>query len=250
MLYEMKIHQLICLPMIAFSLMAQAETLKFGLNAGYPPFESKNDQNEIVGFDVDLAKSICDDLKVTCEFVDQSFDSLLPNLKFKRFDAIISSMDITDERKKIVSFSEPYYQNGALFIAQKGKFTTIDSLKGKNIGVLNGSTHQKYMSNVFKDANIKAYPQYAAAVVDLTNGRIDAVFGDDTTALEYLKKDAKLELIEKVVDDQVYFGTGLGIAVRLDDQATLDKINKSLANIKANGTYQKIYEVWFKDRKM
>lgn len=246
----MKICKLVFVPLLALSFIAQAETLKFGLNAGYPPFESKNDQNEIIGFDVDLAKSICNDLKVTCEFIDQSFDSLIPNLKFKRFDAIISSMDITDERKKIVSFSAPYYQNGALFIAQKGKFTTIDSLKGKNIGVLNGSTHQKYMSNVFKDAHIKAYPQYAAAIVDLSNGRIDAVFGDDTTALEYLKNDAKLEMVEKVVDDQVYFGTGLGIAVRLDDQATLDKINKSLSNIKASGEYQKIYETWFKDRKM
>ncbi len=240
----MKIRLVFTLVMLMGSLI-QAQTLKFGLNAGYPPFESKNESNEIIGFDVDIAKNICADLKMTCEFVDQSFDSLIPNLNFKRFDAIISAMDITEERAKVVSFTKAYYQNNALFVSEKDKYSKISELKGKKVGVLNGTTHQAYLNEVFKEVTIVPYPQFAAAIVDLGNQRIDAVFGDDATLTEFLKKNTNLEIIEKAVSDDKYFGTGLGIAVRKDNIEMLEKINASLDNMKKTGKYQEIYKQWF-----
>lgn len=109
---------------MAFSATA-AETLRFAASATYPPFESMDANNEIVGFDMDLAKALCKQMEANCTFTNQAFDSLIPALKFKRYDAVISGMDITPERSKQVAFTQPYYANSAIVIAPKGKFSTF-----------------------------------------------------------------------------------------------------------------------------
>ncbi|MDN5451497.1 MAG: transporter substrate-binding domain-containing protein, partial [Enterobacterales bacterium] len=119
-----------------------AETIRFAAEASYPPFEFMDANNQMQGFDIDLANAICKQMKATCTFTNQSFDSLIPSLKFKRIDAVISGMDITPERQKQVAFTAPYYDNSALFIAEKGKVADIAALKGKRVGMQNGSTHQ------------------------------------------------------------------------------------------------------------
>lgn len=129
---------------IAFSATA-ADTIRFASSATYPPFESLDANNEIVGFDMDLAKALCKQMQATCTFTNQAFDSLIPALKFRRYDAVISGMDITPERSKQVTFTQPYYANSAVVIAQKGKFSDFAAMKGKRIGMENGTTHQKYM---------------------------------------------------------------------------------------------------------
>jgi arginine transport system substrate-binding protein len=108
-----------------------AQTIRFATEASYPPFESIDANNKIVGFDVDLANALCKEIDATCTFTNQAFDSLIPSLKFRRFDAVMAGMDITPEREKQVLFTTPYYDNSALFVGQKGKFTSIDQLKGK-----------------------------------------------------------------------------------------------------------------------
>jgi arginine transport system substrate-binding protein len=124
-----------------------AQTIRFATEASYPPFESIDANNKIVGFDVDLANALCKEIDATCTFSNQAFDSLIPSLKFRRIDAVMAGMDITPEREKQVLFSTPYYDNSALFIGQKGKFTSIDQLKGKKVGVQNGTTHQKFITD-------------------------------------------------------------------------------------------------------
>jgi arginine transport system substrate-binding protein len=128
-----------------------AQTIRFATEASYPPFESIDANNKIVGFDVDLANALCKEIDATCTFTNQAFDSLIPSLKFRRFDAVMAGMDITPEREKQVLFTTPYYDNSALFVGQQGKFTSIDQLKGKKVGVQNGTTHQKFiMINIRK----------------------------------------------------------------------------------------------------
>ncbi|WP_313118916.1 transporter substrate-binding domain-containing protein, partial [Pantoea septica] len=122
-----------------------ADTLRFASSATYPPFESLDRDNQIVGYDIDLAKALCQQMQAECTFTNNAFDSLIPSLKFRRFDAVISGMDITDDRSKQVDFTQPYYANSAIVIARKGKFSDFASLKGKRIGVENGTTHQKYL---------------------------------------------------------------------------------------------------------
>lgn len=96
-----------------------AEKINFGISATYPPFESIGANNEIVGFDIDLAKALCKQMQAECTFTNHAFDSLIPSLKFRKYDAVISGMDITPERSKQVSFTTPYYENSAVVIAKK-----------------------------------------------------------------------------------------------------------------------------------
>ncbi|MEH0834953.1 arginine ABC transporter substrate-binding protein [Pectobacterium cacticida] len=229
---------------IAFSATA-ADTIRFASSATYPPFESLNASNEIVGFDLDLAKALCKQMQATCTFTNQAFDSLIPALKFRRYDAVISGMDITPERSKQVAFTQPYYANSAIVIAQKGKFNDFAAMKGKRIGMENGTTHQKYMHDKHPEVQTVSYDSYQNAVLDLKNGRIDGVFGDTAVVNEWIKTNPELATVGEHITDAEYFGTGLGIAVRPDNTALLEKLNKALDAIKADGTYKAINDKWF-----
>ena len=222
-----------------------AQTIRFATEASYPPFESIDANNKIVGFDVDLANALCKEIDATCTFSNQAFDSLIPSLKFRRIDAVMAGMDITPEREKQVLFTTPYYDNSALFIGQKGKYASVDLLKGKKVGVQNGTTHQKYLQDKHPEVKTVAYDSYQNAIIDLKNGRIEGVFGDTAVVNEWLKTNPQLGTATEKVTDPQYFGTGLGIAVRPDNKALLEKLNGALKAIKADGTYQKISEQWF-----
>ncbi|WP_205954409.1 arginine ABC transporter substrate-binding protein [Pantoea stewartii] len=222
-----------------------AETIRIATEASYPPFEFVDANNKIQGFDVDLANALCKEMDATCTFTNQSFDSLIPSLKFRRFDAVMAGMDITPEREKQVLFSKPYYDNSAIFVAQKGKVASVDALKGKRVGVQNGTTHQKYLADKHSDITVVPYDSYQNAVLDLKNGRIDAVFGDSAVVNEWLKQNANLAPVGEKVTDKAYFGTGLGIAVRQGNTELQGKFNTALDKIKSNGTYKTIYNKWF-----
>ncbi|WON78166.1 arginine ABC transporter substrate-binding protein [Serratia sp. UGAL515B_01] len=222
-----------------------AETIRFATEASYPPFEFIGADNKIQGFDIDLAKALCKEIQADCTFTNQAFDSLIPSLKFKRFDAVISGMDITPEREKQVLFTKPYYDNSALFIAGKGKVANIDALKGKKVGVQNGTTHQKFLTDKHPEITTAPYDSYQNAILDLKNGRIDAVFGDTAVVNEWLKQNNTLAAVGDKVTDKGYFGSGLGIAVRQQNTQLQSKFNVALEQIKQDGTYETIYKKWF-----
>ncbi len=157
-------------------------------------------------------------------------------------------MDITPEREKQVLFSTPYYDNSALFVGQQGKFTSIDQLKGKKVGVQNGTTHQKFITDKHPEITTVPYDSYQNAKLDLQNGRIDAVFGDTAVVTEWLKSNPKLAAVGDKVTDKAYFGTGLGIAVRQGNTDLQQKFNAALEKVKKDGTYQTIYNKWFQVR--
>ncbi|HEI8865617.1 arginine ABC transporter substrate-binding protein [Serratia sp. AKBS12] len=224
---------------------AAAETIRFATEASYPPFEFVGADNKIQGFDVDLANAMCKEMQATCTFTNQAFDSLIPSLKFKRFDAVMAGMDITPEREKQVLFTKPYYDNSALFIAQKGKVADVASLKGKKVGVQNGTTHQKFLTDKHPEITTVPYDSYQNAILDLKNGRVDAVFGDTAVVNEWLKQNDALAAVGDKVTDKGYFGTGLGIAVRQKNTDLQGKFNAALDKIKQDGTYEAIYKKWF-----
>lgn len=224
---------------------SSADKINFGSSATYPPFESLDASNQIVGFDIDLANALCKQMQADCTFTNHAFDSLIPSLKFRKYDAVISGMDITPERSKQVAFTNPYYANSAVVIAKKGAFKSLEDLKGKRIGMENGTTHQKYLQDKHPEIKTVSYDSYQNAIIDLKNGRIDGVFGDTAVVNEWLKTNPQLGTVGEHVTDPQYFGTGLGIAVRPENQALLKKLNDALAAIKSDGTYQKISDKWF-----
>ena len=222
-----------------------AEKINFGVSATYPPFESIGANNEIVGFDIDLAKALCKQMQAECTFTNHAFDSLIPSLKFRKYDAVISGMDITPERSKQVSFTTPYYENSAVVIAKKDTYKTFADLKGKRIGMENGTTHQKYIQDQHPEVKTVSYDSYQNAFIDLKNGRIDGVFGDTAVVTEWLKDNPKLAAVGDKVTDKDYFGTGLGIAVRQGNTELQQKFNTALEKVKKDGTYETIYNKWF-----
>lgn len=229
---------------VAFGTQA-AEKIRFASSATYPPFESLNSDNQIVGFDIDLAKALCAEMKAECSFTNNPFDSLLPALKFRRYDAVISGMDITEERSKQVSFTQPYYANSAIVIAPKGKFTSLAQFNGKRIGIENGTTHQKYLQDKYPDVTSVSYDSYQNAILDLKNNRLDGILGDSAVVGAWLKTNPNLAPVGEHITDSSYFGTGLGIAVRKDNDALLAKLNAAIEVLKANGTIAKLNKQWF-----
>ncbi|SUB82833.1 Putative ABC transporter arginine-binding protein 2 precursor [Pragia fontium] len=224
---------------------AAAEKIRFATEASYPPFEFIDANNQIQGFDIDLANALCKEIKAECTFSNQSFDSLVPGLKFRRFEAAIAAMDVTPERQQQVTFTNTYYDNSAQFIAMKGKVADLAALKGQKVGMQNGSTHQKYLLEKHTDIKPVAYDSYQNAILDLKSGRINAVFGDTAVVAEWLKKNEDLASVGEKVTDNAYFGTGFAIALNQKNTDLRDKMNAALEKIKQDGTYKAIYDKWF-----
>ncbi|CWW42006.1 TPA: lysine/arginine/ornithine ABC transporter substrate-binding protein [Haemophilus influenzae] len=227
--------------LLGSSIAAGAQELTFAMEPSYPPFETTNEKGEIIGFDVDVANAICQEIQATCKFKSEAFDALIPNLKAKRFDAAISAIDITDARAKQVLFSDPYYDSTASYVALKGK-ATLES--AKNIGVQNGTTFQQYTVAETKQYSPKSYSTLQNAILDLKSGRIDIIFGDTAVLSDMISKEPEIQFIGEKVTNKKYFGNGLGIAMHKSNKDLAAKLNKGLATIKANGEYQKIYDKW------
>ncbi|CAK3122905.1 putative ABC transporter periplasmic binding protein ArtI [Vibrio crassostreae] len=228
----------------SFNAAAQEE-IKFAMEATYAPFEYMDENNQIQGFDVDLANALCEEMKATCTFHNQAFDSLIPALKFKRYDAAISAMDITEARLQQVNFSDAYYDNSAAFISIEGKVADQAALEGKRIGVQNGSTHQSYLLEQLPGVTAVPYSSYQDAFIDMKNGRIDSVFGDTAVVAEWFKKEDNLTYVGEQVTNQEYFGNGFGIAVNKSNPELVAQLNTALAAVKANGEYDKIFNKYF-----
>lgn len=221
---------------------AAAQTITFATEASYPPFESTNAKGEIIGFDIDLANAICDAIDAKCTFKNESFDSLIPGLITGRggFDAAIAAIGITPARAKKVAFTVPYFKNTSSYVAlDKTQMADI-----KTVGVQNGTTMQKYIIDLHK-YNVKPYASIQNAILDVQNGRIDAVFGDTLVLQDSVKTEKGLHLVGEPVHNEKYFGIGDGIAVRKSNKKLVAELNRGIAQIKADGTYQKIYDKWF-----
>jgi polar amino acid transport system substrate-binding protein len=228
--------------------------VRIGTEGAYPPFNSIDASGELVGFDVDIAKALCEKMKVTCTFTAQDWDGIIPALLAGKYDAIVASMTITEERKEKVAFSNRYYRTPPAFIAAKD--TAIadfspEGLKGKVIGTQSSTTHASFLEEVYKPAGaeVKLYATQDEANADLAAGRLDAVEADKTVLGDWLKKpDGACCEFKADVDAKTYvkyFGEGIGIATRKEDQDLVDMFNKALAEIVADGTYKKINEKYF-----
>ncbi|MGV2986446.1 ABC transporter substrate-binding protein [Vibrio sp. E150_011] len=229
----------------------QAKEIRLASDFTYPPFNYKNNEGTPVGFDIEIADALCEEAKLDCTWVSQSWDALIPSLLARKSDVIMASMRITEERKSKVLFTNKYYQTPARFVAAKSADFTIDKagLTGKTIGVQQGTIHDRYVTDHFADvADIKRYSGQDEVYLDLQNGRLDTTFGNsDQLALALLEKPegASFEFKGKAVTDKAYIGEGTALALRLQDKALAEKFNQAIDTIRANGTYDKIAAKYF-----
>jgi len=214
--------------------------LVMGTEATFPPFEFVNEQNQIVGFDVEIGKSIADKLGVKLEVKDMAFDGLLPALNSGKFDIIIAGMTITDERKKVVAFSEKYFDAGQAIVSndKNKKFSSIEELKGKKVAVQAGTTGDLLVSEI-DDIKVTRFSKFTEAFLELVLKRVDAVVIDYSAAEAYLKTNNKLYITSPMLSDESF-----GIAVKKDNMALLEIINEYICELKEDG-YSQLYEKWF-----
>jgi arginine/ornithine transport system substrate-binding protein len=232
--------------------MAEEQTLRIGIEAAYPPFASKTADGAITGFDYDIGNALCEKMKVKCVWTEQQFDGLIPSLKVRKIDAILSSMSITADRLKSVDFSKKYYHTPGKLAMKAGTVINdpLVDLKGKRVGVQRASTYDRYATDNFAPAGIEIvrYGSQSEAFLDLTSGRLDATLADIVNTDEgFIKTDAGkgFALVGPDFTDSKYFGNGAGIAVRKGDSATAEKLNAAIDAVRADGTYQKIQNKYF-----
>lgn len=245
-------------PLIAFviALMipwiaVQAETLRFGVDLNYPPFSKQGANGQPQGFDIELAYALCNAMKVTCKIVPQEWDGLIPALNTHKFDAILSSMQITEERKKVVDFTQKYYTVPSRIITRQG-ISVVDqtSFKGKKIGVLRASTQEKFARDFWgkSGATIVAYNKTPESFLDLKAGRVDAVFVDGVVGEhEFLAtpQGKGFTFAGPAYTDERYFALGAGIAVKKGNAQLVNRLNSALNRIQQDGTYQAIQTKYF-----
>lgn len=214
------------------------DILYVGTDAEFPPFEYM-DQDKIVGFDIDLIHEIAKLVKKDIKIMNISFDGLIPALQSKKVDLIISGMTITEDRKKSVAFTQPYYTSKEQMIILKKTTTDINNLEdlqNKKVGVILGFTGDILISEM-ENVNIERFNNASSAILALKAQKLDALVIDFETAHNYVSVHTDLKLVATSSTQEDY-----AIALRLQDQELLEKINEAITTLKDNGTIDVLYK--------
>ena len=236
--------------LLAGGASAGMKKVRIGTEGAYPPFNSIDSSGKLIGFDIDIADALCKAAKFDCEFVIQDWDGMIPGLLAKKYDAIIASMSITEERKKKVDFTGKYYNTPAKFVAPKGMNYTItpDGLKGKSVGVQRATTHENFLRDNFPGMEIRVYATQDEANADLASGRIDLGHADSVALMEgFINTDAGkgFEFVGPDFNVPQWHGVGAGIAVRKGQDELREALNMAIAQIRSDGTYKAINAKYF-----
>lgn len=233
----------------AFSVSAQ--DLRVAVDPTYEPFVYKNAQGELVGFNVDFANAVCEEIKRKCVFVEQVWDAMIPGLQSRRYDVIISDMSITDERKRVIDFSNRYYKTPSTIVVKNAQeYTNNDSLKGLTLGVLKGSTQERFAEGELAPKGVKvvAYEAQDQVYLDINAGRLDGTVADmvEVTGGFLSKPDGKdYKAVGPDLLDSKYFGEGMGIALRKGQDELKGQLNDAIKTLRDSGKYETIAKKYF-----
>ncbi|CAM5769693.1 amino acid ABC transporter [Labrys miyagiensis] len=248
------------LALLAVTLLAgpssakEWKTIRIATEADYAPFNYLDAQDQPGGFDIDIARALCTRMQAQCTIEPANWDSLIPGLNGGRYDAVVSSMAITEERKRQVAFTDKYYDRPSSFAARKdSSITAWDAvgLKGRVIGVQGDTVQAAFLKGEIQPggAQIRSYQTQEEADADLAIGKLDAVFSDKILLSNWLSRPDTACCEVKADVDLVkyarYFGEGEAIAVRKNDTDLKEKLNKAIADIVADGTYKTINDKYF-----
>ena len=226
-----------------FENIKKQGVLKIAVDDTFPPMEYRDDQNKLVGFDIDLANAISKELGVKVEFIPTAWDGILPGLDAKRYDIIMSSMNITDERKQKVDFVE-YMKLGQVVAVKSGnpqKIQSKEDLAGKIVGVQLGSTSESAAKEINGIKELKTYNGYTDVFNDLGLGRLQGVIVAEAVGRYY--KTTKPDAFDVVGSS--FQSLPVGIAVRKGDDELQAALQKAIATVKDNGDYAEVSKKWF-----
>ena len=223
-----------------------AKVYVVGTDAAYAPFESQNEKGEIVGLSMDLFNAIATKAGIQIKFVNTPWEGIFNSLQQGDRDALISSITITDERKQTMDFSAPYFDAQQLIaVKADSKVAKFDDLKKLKVGVQTGTTGDEVVTKLLgkTSTDVKRFESTPLALKELESGGVDAVVADNGVVIHYVANNTGAQF--KTVADASFTPEQYGIAVKKGNAELLEKINKGLADIKADGTYDKIYAQYF-----
>ncbi len=224
--------------------------VRFGVAAEpYPPFSSKDANGVWVGFEMDLMKAVCETEKMNCELVEVAWDGIIPALTEKKIDVIWSSMSRTEERRKVIDFTDMYYDSANTMIGRADDSTAIDmnapdSMKGKVIGVQTSTIHANFIQKYFGSAaEVKLYDTLDNALADLAAGRLDYVSESATSLAPFL--EANKDFATKITWPlDPIFGEGVGGGLRKEDTALKAQLNAGIAAVVKSGQYDEMMKAY------
>lgn len=221
-----------------------AQVLRIATEGAYAPFNYTDENDNLVGFDVDIANALCEEMKTECEIVAQDWEGIIPGLKAKKYDAIVAAMSVTPERELQVDFTQPYFNNSLVFIANKESDfdpSQASAINTADIAAQRSTISSQWLDNTYPEAKEHMYDTLNNAFLDLEAGRVDAMVSDKLPALDWLsKRSTEFEIKGEEID----IGDNFAIAVRKGDPIKA-QINDALEAIKANGTYDRISDEHF-----
>jgi octopine/nopaline transport system substrate-binding protein len=259
---------------VLFSLLvignANADKIKIGTEGAYPPWNSKNEAGKLIGFEVELAYTLCRYIGQQCEIVEQDWDGMIPALIMRKFDAIMAGMSITAERQKAISFSQGYADEVASLAVMKGSSlegldtpaginltkpnaaakkalkTLTAALAGKTVCVQTATIHQNFLdSGDVGKVNVRTYKTQDEVNLDLASGRCDAALAAAVAFSDYAEKSGKPVVLTGPTFSGGAFGNGVGVGIRKDDTELLKAFNKAIDQARKNGDISRIATKWF-----
>jgi len=217
------------------------EVLTVGSDIPYPPFEQGKSPN-YTGYDVELLEAVAKNTGREAEFQDTSFDTIFLDLARGKFDAVASAATITDEREKTVDFTNPYYlSEQAILVEEGGEIDSVEKLSGTTVGVQQGTTGQEFLEEEGDADEVRPFPQGPDAVNALKSGTVDAVVIDIPVAENAVEASGGIEISTAIPTDEQY-----GFVVAQDNEKILEELNEGLEEANDDGTFERIYEKWFK----
>ena len=266
------------------SISSHADTIKIATEGAYPPWNSKDASGNLIGFEVELANELCAIMKRDCTIVEQDWDGMIPSLRLRKYDAIMAGMSITDERKKVMTFSQGYATEPATLAVMKGSSlegmdtpaainldrsssdvkkalkTITTSLSGKTVCTQTGTIHQNFLeSGDVGKVNVRTYKTQDEVNLDLASGRCDVALAAKASFIEYAEASGKAVVTVGPNLSGGAFGGGVGVGLRQDDQFGSDSsfgkrdakllkdFNKAIDKARKKGIISKLAIKWFKD---
>ncbi|WP_432721555.1 basic amino acid ABC transporter substrate-binding protein [Jeongeupia wiesaeckerbachi] len=225
---------------------AADKTFQVATDAAYAPFESLNEKQQAVGFDIDVLSAVAAKAGFKVKFINTPWEGIFATLSTGDRDIVASAVTITPERKLTMDFSDPYFEAKQLIAVGPGsKITKFADLKGKKIGVQTGTTGDEIVQKLVGKTNpdIRRFESTPLALKELLNGGVDAVVADNGVIVNFIANNKSDKL--KVIDDSSFAKEYYGFAVKKGNKEMLQQINKGLAAIKADGSYERIYKKYF-----
>jgi polar amino acid transport system substrate-binding protein len=225
--------------------------IRFATEVDYPPFDYAGTDGNPAGFNVDLARLICDELKIPCTMQMRRFDTLIDSLNDNRSDAVIASIAVTPETRQKVDFSDPYYRPAARFVVRKqgpGSEVQPDQLEGRKIAVVQGTAHDEYAKVIFTEADVRRYGSIEIARNALKSGEVDLLFADAFSSAFWLngtESGGCCTFVGGPLLESRLFGEGIGVAVKRGNDTLRNAFNWALFRIWEKGKFAELWLRYF-----